>query len=112
MSDSKSERRERSVGFDSRVFSLAAVKKAAYRYMQAFTTDISVKENEIQCLLRFLSSTSEEGCERLADEFKKEVLDQDLREQLKIETEAVRNLILAHAFSKTKLVGDEQVSDD
>jgi His-Xaa-Ser system protein HxsD len=41
------------------------------------------------------------------ESFKKEVLDQDLRLKLKAETEPIRNLILAHAFSKTGLIADE-----
>jgi len=39
-------------------------------------------------------------------------LDQDLRETLKVETEPVRNLILAHAFSKTGIISHEPISDD
>ncbi len=101
-----------SVKFDSRVFSLMAVKKAAYKYIDSFSADISVKDDEVRCLLNFTSPRSDESCARLVDDFKKEVLDQDLREKLKAETEPVRNLILAHAFSKTGIVSNEPVSDD
>jgi len=31
---------------------------------------------------------------------------QELREKIKLETEDVRNLILAHAFSKTNLIDE------
>ena len=101
-----------SVNFDSQVFSLMAVKKAAYKYIDTFSADISIKDDEIRCLLNFTSPRSDESCARLVDDFKKEVLDQDLREKLKAETEPVRNLILAHTFSKTGLVSNEPVSDD
>ena len=100
------------VNFDSHVFSLTAVKKAAYRYIDSFSADISVKDDEIRCLLNFTSPKSDESCARLTDDFKKEVLDQDLREKLKAETEPVRNLILAHAFSKTGIISHEPVSGD
>ena len=41
------------------------------------------------------------------ENLKKEVLDQELRHKLKAETEPVRNLIFAHAFSKTGLIAGE-----
>lgn len=96
--------------FDANVFSLNAVKKAAYRHLRTFTTEISVMDGQIQCALSFPTPISEEETVRMGNEFKKEVLDQDLREQLHIETAAIRNVILAHAFSKTGLITDEPVS--
>ena len=41
-----------SVDFDSRVFSLIAVKKAAYKYIDSFSADISLKNDEVRCLLK------------------------------------------------------------
>ena len=104
-------RKERTVEFDSRVLSLTAIKKAAYTYLNSFACDISVQENTIRCVLGFTTSINEETCAQIVDDFKKEVLDQDLRERLKEETESVRNLILAHAFSRTGIISNEQVSD-
>ena len=101
-----------SVNFDSRVFSLIAVKKAAYKYIDSFSADISINTDEVRCLLKLTSPRSDESCASLVDDFKKEVLDQDLREKLKVETEPIRNLILAHAFSKTGIISHEPVSDD
>lgn len=98
--------------FDGNVFSLNAVKKAAYRHLKAFTADISIIDKQIQCVLTFPTPLSEKGRLQVENEFKKEVLDQDLREQLHVETAAVRNVILAHAFSKTGLTTDEPVSDN
>ena len=40
---------------------------------------------------------------KLINEFKRELLDQQLRISIKKETEPQRNLILAYAFSKTGL---------
>lgn len=96
--------------FDGNVFSLNAVKKAAYRHLRAFTTDISVIDKQIQCVLTFPIPIGEKDRVQIENEFKKEVLDQDLREQLHVETAAVRNVILAHAFSKTGLTTDEPLS--
>lgn len=92
-----------SVTFDVKTFSVNAVKSAAFRYIHLFTADIAVIHEQVQCLLHFPSSFNEAKVQQVVNDFKKEVLDQDLRERLKAETETVRNLILAHAFSKTGL---------
>lgn len=106
------EHTEITVEFDTRVFPLTTIKKAAYKYLNSFVCDLSVRDTEIRCLLRFPPSISNIDRALLVDDFKKEVLDQDLREKLKAETESVRNLILAHAFCKTGIVSNEPVSDD
>ncbi|SLM48460.1 conserved protein of unknown function [Nitrospira japonica] len=97
----------RTLTFDKNVYSVTAVKQAAYRYLDRFTTDITTEADEIRCSLTFKATVTEENAQRLINEFKNEVLDQDLRERLKAETEGVRNLILAHAFSKTGLIDNE-----
>jgi His-Xaa-Ser system protein HxsD len=112
MTDEKKEAKTISVDFDSRVFSLIAVKKAAYKYIDCFSADIGLTNDEVRCLLKLTSPRSDESFVSLIDDFKKEVLDQDLREKLKVETEPVRNLILAHAFSKTGIISHEPVSGD
>jgi len=95
------------VSFSTAVFCTAAVKKAAYRYINEFSVEINDREHVIECTLIFPVKQNADDIERLVSEFRKEVLDQDLRESLKKETEKVRNLILAHAFSKTALIADE-----
>jgi His-Xaa-Ser system protein HxsD len=92
------------VDFDGRVFSLDSVKKAAYRFIDKFSVDIKLSENQILCSLKFSQNISPEGAAFLLDDFKREVLDQDLRATIASETEGVRNLVLAHAFSRTSLV--------
>lgn len=99
-----------SLTFDSKVYSLNAVKTAAHRFLRFLTTDISIVDGQILCSLTFPSGVTEQQSLQLVTDFKKEVLDQDLRERLKVETEAVRNVILAHAFSKTGLVSNEPLS--
>ena len=100
------------IRFDDRIISLPAVKKASYKYINSFAVDFSLKNNEILCSLTFTAPTTEEDSSRLAEDFKKEALDQDLREKIKNETEPIRNLIFALAFSKTGIVGNEQVPRD
>ena len=60
-----------SVNFDSHVFSLIAIKKAAYKYIDSFSADIILTNDEIRCLLNFTSPKSDESCARLTDDFKK-----------------------------------------
>jgi His-Xaa-Ser system protein HxsD len=107
-----SDQRNTTVVFDRQVFAVDTVKKAAYRYIDRFTVDFDLSGSALTCTLSFPRGTSDEAATRLADEFKKEVLDQDLRERIKAETAPIRNLILAHAFSKTGLIADEQVPKD
>jgi His-Xaa-Ser system protein HxsD len=92
------------VNFDSRVFSLTAIKKASYRFIDKFTNDIVLTGSEITCVLNFSPSYSAAASKFIVEDFKKEVLDQDLRITISSETENVRNLILAHAFSRTSLI--------
>ena len=90
------------VVFNSKVFGLEAVKKAAYRFIDRFSIDIILADGLIECHLNF--ADAEKSVSFWVDEFKKEVLDQDLRQQVKAESEPVRNLILAHAFSQSSLI--------
>jgi len=99
------------IGFDTKVFTTETVKKAAYRYVDRFTVDFELSGSRLTCTLSFAEDTSAEVTAKLVEEFKKEVLDQDLRERIKVETAPIRNLILAHAFSKTGLIADDQVSE-
>src|SRR4051812_36587837 len=101
MSESAKEADIIAVTFDSQVYSLTAVKKAAYKYLDRFSADISIVDTTISCRLTSTSSNEQGSRQRLIEDFRKEVLDQDLRETLKSETEAVRNLILSYAFSRT-----------
>jgi len=95
------------VTFDSAIFSVEAVKKACYRFLDRFTSDIELCDSKIVCHLNFDDKFTGSSCDAQVEGFKKEVLDQDLRLTLKAETEQIRNLILAHAFSKTGLIADE-----
>lgn len=95
------------VTFDVAVFSLDAVKTACYKFIDRFTSDIEIHDGKIICHLKFDDKSSEAVLSAHADNLKKEVLDQDLRLKLKTETESIRNLIFAHAFSKTGLIADE-----
>ncbi len=95
------------VTFDLAVFSLDVVKTACYKFLDRFTSDIELCDGKIICHLAFDGNFSEDAAMASVDNLKKEVLDQDLRLKLKTETEPIRNLILAHAFSNTGLIAYE-----
>jgi His-Xaa-Ser system protein HxsD len=89
---------------DQSVYSLEAVQKAAYRFIDRLTILISQSEGIITCDIDLIV-----GCDALLDpvlaDFKRELLDQQLRVQIKKETTDVRNLILSYAFSRSGLQG-------
>ena len=93
--------------FDEAVYSIEALKKASYKNIARYSVVIKKEGAQLECLFSFPAATSDKQIQEYLDDFKKEVLDQDLREKIKRETEAVRNLILSHAFSKTGLIKDE-----
>jgi His-Xaa-Ser system protein HxsD len=95
------------VTFDLAVFSLEAIKAACYKSLDRFTSDFELIGGKIICHLAVDDKVADAVVSAYLDDLKKEVLDQDLRLRLKAETEPLRNLILAHAFSKTGLIADE-----
>lgn len=95
------------LSFDRSVYSLETIKKAAYRYIDKFSADIGVTGDIYTVTLRFTFISKDESIESLVEDFRKEVLDQDLRSSIKAETESYRNLIFSYVFSKTNLVSNE-----
>ncbi len=95
------------VKFDKKVYGLGALKKAAYKFIDKIAVNITDNGDSFQVEMRFNNESSKEAQEYFINEFTKEVLDQDLRESIKKETEGYRNLILAHVFSRTSLVKNE-----
>lgn len=95
------------IDFDTNVICIEAVKKAAYKYLNKFTVDFKLEAHKIKVEIVFDLKITASDHLAIIQDFKKEVLDQDLREVLKKETEGYRNLVLAHAFSKTSLISNE-----
>lgn len=91
------------IRFDARVYALPTIKKAAYRFLKSFTTDIVQEGDTWLCTLTFATSANEETVNKAERALKSEVLDQDLRATVAQETEVLRNTILALAFSRTDL---------
>lgn len=92
------------VDFDSRIYSVQTLQKAALKFTRVVSFDFKIEgEHQVQVIVR-----ANAGFEFTSDQFlsayRNEVLDQHLRAIVARETEAERNLILAYAFSNTKLV--------
>jgi len=93
------------VEVDTTIYSVTALKKAAYRFADRCSIQIGVPEGTRLSLA--FSSVRGDGEAPVRDcirNFFDEALDYDLRERISGETAQLRNLILAHAFSRTKLV--------
>jgi His-Xaa-Ser system protein HxsD len=84
--------------FDPAVVSVDAIQRAAYRMSDRLSIDLRAYPDTIACTLHIAPSAD---ADELVAEFRNEALDQVLRERIRLETEASRNLILALAFSKT-----------
>ncbi len=97
----------RNLVFDKSLYSGDALKKAAYRLLDRCIADISDVQDSFEVVLKSVTAKSDVSMDRLVDDFKKEVLDQELRLSIKAESEPYRNLILAHVFSRTSLVKNE-----
>jgi len=99
--------KSRSLTVDLTVYSLDCIKRSAYRFTDRFAFDLKIDGNAALCTLSFDAKASDQVMDHIVASFQKELLDQDLRATIRTETKEVRNLILAHAFSRTGLIGDE-----
>ena len=95
------------VSFSSHVYGLDEIKRAAYRFIDVMSVDITPCGDEIVCTANFVHATNKDEAQKILNDFKIEVLDQDLRRAIAEETKEVRNAILAYAFSKTGLQDGE-----
>lgn len=87
--------------FDAASHSADAIQRAAYRFSDRVSCDLRSGEDEHRCVLTAVGDADVDG---LVADFRTEVLDQVLRERIRGETEPIRTMILAQAFSKTGLV--------
>jgi His-Xaa-Ser system protein HxsD len=93
------------VVFDLAVYRLTAIQKAGYRFADRFTLVLGARDGHaVPARLQFKPTTSPATAREATRLFYQELLDQELREQIAEETNAVRTLILAHAFSNVDLI--------
>ena len=87
---------------DTSIYRLAAIKKAAYKFGDRCSVEIeSLPQGRVRLILRPNSPSVDSR--NLESELRNELLDQELREHVAEETDGVRRLLLAQAFSSISL---------
>ena len=85
---------------DASVYPTDVIEAASYRFIDKFSVVISPSA-EINIVE--ISFDNDSNKEQLTQLFKKELVDQKLRKRIRSETEQVRNLVIAYAFSRSEL---------
>lgn len=91
----------RTVHLSRAIFSLDAVKRAAYSLMARYDVSVALSDDDIICTVT--AATEKTTMDTAERDFRREVVDQDLRISIEQRTEAYRDLILGLAFSRTGL---------
>ncbi|MBK8271896.1 MAG: His-Xaa-Ser system protein HxsD [Sphingomonadales bacterium] len=91
------------IDFPRALFAAEALKRAALVMMARVTTSFEDTADGTRCLLTPVSGADDPAI--LERDFRREVLDQDLRLLVEAQTESVRTAILGLAFSRTGLQG-------
>ena len=89
------------INLSAGAFSIEAAKRAAYSLMERATTVFQEGGDGLSVVLSPLDSHSD--LDLLERDFRRELLDQDLRINLEARTEPIRTAILGLAFSRTGL---------
>jgi His-Xaa-Ser system protein HxsD len=90
------------------IYSMEAIKKTAYKFADRASIIITPDaDSSVSVIFNFVGQNIKNDPKQIISDFCNELLDQDLREIIKGETDALRNLIIAHAFSRTSLVKEE-----
>lgn len=93
------------ITFDQATTELDALQRAAYALADQMTVEIRSAGTEYVCSLFGRGPTADP--EDLKHRIRSEVIDQTLRLRIGRETEPLRNLIFALAFSRTGLADDD-----
>ena len=93
---------EITLAFDQATVDLDALQRSAYAVAAEMTVDIRVSGTDYACTL--FPRRPDAAADELRHRFRAEVNDQILRARIAKETEPLRNLVFALAFSRTGLV--------
>lgn len=97
--------------FDTAVYRLSALKKAAYKFSGQYRINIAVVEDG-QATMTVSCADPSVGMQSVLSALQREVTDQELREVILEETVGIRNLLLAQAFSATSLIEPNVDTED
>jgi len=90
---------------DEAVYSMECIKKSCYALMAIGNSEISTLTNhQILVKMAILQEVNQSDAE-IRQLLFDELLDYSLRESISKQTEGVRNVILANAFSRSRLIG-------
>jgi His-Xaa-Ser system protein HxsD len=96
------------LSLDLSIYSLEAIKKTAYKFADRASVIISPgPDSTVSLSFSFVGQNAGNDPKQIISDFCNELLDQDLREIVKKDTGVLRNLIIAHAFSRTKLTEED-----
>lgn len=93
-----------SIQFDLKIYTIDTLQRAALKFTDACSFDFRSEGDVGTVTVSSASESFELQAESLVAKYRNEVLDQHLRAVVAKETESERNLILAYAFSNTKLI--------
>lgn len=91
------------VAFPLSMYSLDALKRAAYAMMHRISVKFDISNEQVRCTISPISSN--EDAVILERDFLREVNDHDLRISIEAQTEQTRTAILGLTFSRTGLQG-------
>ena len=94
-----------SIRLDCRVYSLETAQRAAFRCTDLASFEFAFPADNEVVVTAIVKTGVEIRPEDLLARFRNELLDQKLRQTIAEETKNERDLILAYAFSNTKLLG-------
>lgn len=92
------------VEFDLRIYPIDTLQRAALKFTDACSFDFRLSGYLAEVNITAIGSSYSLQSDALIAKYQNEVLDQHLRSVVAKETENERNLILAYAFSNTKLI--------
>jgi His-Xaa-Ser system protein HxsD len=87
---------EFTIKFDPAVYSLQAIKNAAYDFTSKAFIEIETAHNGF--ITANIRAKSEQASDSIADEFKNQVLDHQIRIDTNKEYKTIREMIVAQAF--------------
>jgi His-Xaa-Ser system protein HxsD len=98
---------------DTRLYSKTSLFKSCYKFTDKCYIFLSLDEGDQTIIITVLSPKSDSvDLSQLGGEFFNELLDQQVRKTLSQETDELRNLIVAQAFSEGNLLDESRDKGD
>jgi His-Xaa-Ser system protein HxsD len=90
----------KTVSLDARVYKIDDVHRAVYKFADRVSAEIAMSDDSLKIVVQLSPLLRFKGdLDMLVQELNIELSDQTLRRIVRAETEAIRNVILAHTFS-------------